>query len=77
VRSFLTTLRDCETTKGTAIVVLSRGLSPDAERALIIAGANLIVPLPLNVGLWGNRLEQLLMAPLRFQPARCVRRSDP
>ena len=67
VRNFLTTLRDCETTKGTAIVVLSGGLSPDAERALIVAGANLIVPLPLNVELWGGRLEQLLMAPPRFQ----------
>jgi len=28
VRNFLTTLRDCETTRDTAIVVLSRDLSP-------------------------------------------------
>jgi len=73
VRTFITMLRDCETTKGTAIVILSRGLPPDAERALIVAGANLIVPLPLNVELWGSRLEQLLMAPPRFQTRTPVR----
>jgi PAS domain S-box-containing protein len=73
LRGFLNTLRDCETTKETAIVVLSRGLSPDAERALAVAGANLIVPLPLNVELWGSRLEQLLMAPPRFQARTPVR----
>lgn len=73
LRGFLTTLRDCETTKDTAIVILSRTLPPDAERALILAGANLIVPLPLNVELWGSRLEQLLMAPPRFQARTPVR----
>ena len=73
VRRLLTALRDCETTKGTAIVVLSRGLSPDAERALAVAGANLIVPLPLNVDLWGGRLEQLLLAPPRFLTRTPVR----
>jgi PAS domain S-box-containing protein len=73
VRRFLTTLRDCETTKETAIIVLSRELPPDAERALVVAGANLIVPLPLNVELWGSRIEQLLLAPPRFQARTPVR----
>lgn len=70
---FIAALRECETTKVTAIVVLSRGLSPDVERALIVAGANLIIPLPLNVEFWGNRLEQLLMAPPRFRTRTPVR----
>jgi PAS domain S-box-containing protein len=70
---FLASLRGCEATKATAIVVLSRDLSPDAERALVLAGANLIVPLPLNVELWGSRLEQLLLAPPRYQARTPVR----
>jgi DNA-binding response OmpR family regulator len=73
VTRLLAALRTCETTKRTAIVVLSSHLSPDAERALVVAGANLIVPLPLNVELWGSRLEQLLLAPPRLETRTPVR----
>ncbi len=69
IHSLVTTLRDCETTKGTAIVIIYHALSPDTERAFIAAGANLIIPLPLNMELWGDHLEQLL----RVQP-RCETR---
>ena len=71
--AFLAALRSCETTRETAIVVLSRGLPPDVERALVAAGANLVMPLPLNVDLWGGRLEQLLWAPPRLETRTPIR----
>jgi PAS domain S-box-containing protein len=72
-RALIAALRECAATKGTAIVVLSRDLLADAERALVLAGANLTVPLPLNVELWGGRLEQLLLAPPRLETRTPVR----
>jgi PAS domain S-box-containing protein len=66
-------LRADETARASAIVVLSRGLAAEADRRLLAAGANLIVPLPLNGELWRSRFEELLLAPPRCETRIPVR----
>ena len=59
-------IRHHDSTKEAAIVVVSRTLTADAEKELINAGANLILPIPLHSDLWNNRLDQLLNVTPRF-----------
>ena len=59
-------IRHQDSTKEAAIVVVSRALTADAEKELINAGANLILPIPLHSDLWNNRLDQLLNVTPRF-----------
>ena len=59
-------IRHQDSTKEAAIVVVSRALTAEAEKELINAGANLILPIPLHSDLWNNRLEQLLNVTPRF-----------
>ncbi len=59
-------IRHHDSTKEAAIVVISRALTADAEKELINAGANLILPIPLHSDLWNNRLDQLLNVTPRF-----------
>jgi PAS domain S-box-containing protein len=59
-------IRHHDSTKEAAIVVVSRTLTADAEKELINAGANLILPIPLHSGLWNKRLDQLLNVTPRF-----------
>lgn len=58
-------LRENEGTRPTAIVVLSRTARPDAEGELRDAGANVVVPVPVDPFLWDRRLEELLSVPAR------------
>ncbi len=59
-------IRHHDSTKEAGIVVVSRTLTADAEKELINAGANLILPIPLHSDLWNNRLDQLLNVTPRF-----------
>ncbi len=59
-------IRRHDSTKEAGIVVVSRTLTADAEKELINAGANLILPIPLHSDLWNNRLDQLLNVTPRF-----------
>jgi diguanylate cyclase (GGDEF)-like protein/PAS domain S-box-containing protein len=57
-------LRGNELTRPTAIVVLARGPELD-ESALRGAGANAVIPAPVDPFLWDRRLEELLSVPAR------------
>lgn len=59
-------IRHHDSTKDAGIVVVSRTLTADAEKELINAGANLILPIPVHSDLWNNRLDQLLHVTPRF-----------
>ena len=59
-------IRHNDSTKEAGIVAVSRNLTAAVEKKLITAGANLILPMPLNSGLWNNRLDQLLNVTPRF-----------
>jgi diguanylate cyclase (GGDEF)-like protein/PAS domain S-box-containing protein len=58
-------LRRDEATRPTAIVWLNRTDPPDAETELAVAGANAVVPVPIDPFLWDRRLEELLSVPAR------------
>ena len=69
-------LRRNEATRPTAIVWLNRSDPPDAETELAVAGANAVIPLPLDPFLWDRRLEELLSVPARRTQRFPVRLSD-
>ena len=52
--------------KKAGIVVVSRTLPAETEKRLIDAGANLILPVPVQPGLWNSYLKQLLNVTPRF-----------
>jgi diguanylate cyclase (GGDEF)-like protein/PAS domain S-box-containing protein len=58
-------LRRNSATRPTAIVWLNRGDAPEAETELALAGANAVIPLPVDPFLWDRRLEELLSVPAR------------
>jgi len=69
-------LRGNAATRPTAIVWLNRGEPRDAETELAVAGANAVVPLPLDPFLWDRRLEELLSVPMRRSRRIPVRLRD-
>lgn len=66
IYSLMHSIRHHDATKEAGIVVVSRTLTAAAEKGLINAGANLILPVPLNSDLWNNRLDQLLNVTPRY-----------
>ncbi len=58
-------LRENEVTRPTAIVWLNRTDPPETESELAIAGANAVIPVPVDPFLWDRRLEELLNVPAR------------
>ncbi|HSD65278.1 MAG TPA: hypothetical protein VLF95_01180, partial [Vicinamibacteria bacterium] len=58
-------LRRNEATRPTAIVWLNRADPPEAGTALAVAGANAVIPVPVDPFLWDRRLEELLSVPAR------------
>jgi|GEM_PF-6105115 len=62
----INSIRQEDSTREAGIVVVSRTLSADAEKELINAGANLILPIPIYSDLWNNRLDQMLNITPRF-----------
>ena len=69
-------LRKNEATRPTAIVWLNRVDPPDAEAALAAAGANAVIPLPVDPVLWDRRLEELVCVPARRAQRIAVRLRD-
>ena len=66
IYSLMHSIRHNDATREAGIVVVSRNLTAAAEKGLINAGANLILPVPLNSDLWNNRLDQLLNVTPRY-----------
>ena len=58
-------LRADPRSRPTAIAVLSRGLPAKGEDLLLGAGANAVLPNPVDPFLWDPRLEELLSVPRR------------
>lgn len=75
-RTLTEQLRENEATRPTAIAVLSRGARPDAETELKSAGANVVIPVPIDPFLWDRRLEELLSVPARRGQRIAVRLRD-
>jgi diguanylate cyclase (GGDEF)-like protein/PAS domain S-box-containing protein len=69
-------LRRNEVTRPTAIVWLNRGDPPEVEAEFAAAGANAVIPLPLDPFLWDRRLEELLSVPARRNRRFPVRLRD-
>jgi diguanylate cyclase (GGDEF)-like protein/PAS domain S-box-containing protein len=60
----------------TAIAVLSRGLPAEGEDLLLEAGANAVLPNPVDPFVWDARLEELLSVPRRRYHRMPVRLRD-
>jgi len=58
-------LRENQRTRPTAIVCMNRSEPADVETALRAAGANAVIPLPIDNLIWDRRLEELLNVPAR------------
>jgi PAS domain S-box-containing protein len=69
-------LRRNEVTRPTAIVWLNRTDPPEAETELAVAGANAVIPVPVDPFLWDRRLEELLSVPARRSRRFPVRLRD-
>ncbi len=69
-------LRADNRTRPSAIVVLGRSLSSELEDRLLAAGANAVVPVPVDEFLWDRRLEELLSVPPRRAQRITVRLRD-
>jgi diguanylate cyclase (GGDEF)-like protein/PAS domain S-box-containing protein len=69
-------LRTNAVTRPTAIVWLNRSDPREAETELAVAGANAVIPLPLDPFLWDRRLEELLSVPVRRSRRIPVRLRD-
>ena len=65
LRDAVVELRSVEPPVGAGIAVLSRSLTVEQERQILAAGANLIVPVPVNTVIWSSRFETLLNVPPR------------
>jgi diguanylate cyclase (GGDEF)-like protein/PAS domain S-box-containing protein len=63
--AFVRALRADPRARPTAIAVLSRGLPARGEDLLLGAGANAVLPNPVDPFLWDPRLEELLSVPRR------------
>ena len=74
--SLVRALRREEVTRPTAIVWLNRADPPDAETELAVAGANAVIPVPIDPFLWDRRLEELLSVPARRNQRIPVRLRD-
>ncbi len=69
-------LRQNEVTRPTAIVWLNRTDPPETETELAVAGANAVIPVPVDPFLWDRRLEELLSVPARRNRRFPVRLRD-
>jgi PAS domain S-box-containing protein len=69
--AFVRRLREDPETRPTAIAVLSH--SHDDEDRLREAGANVVLPGPVDPSLWDNRLQELLSVPPRLEARIPVR----
>ena len=58
-------LRGDARTRSSAIAWINRSETPDAEAALLAAGANVAITLPIDPLLWDRRLEELVTVPAR------------
>ena len=65
VLGLVRTLRADPRTRPTAIAILDRGFGGEGGDALMAAGANAVLPLPLDPFLWDRRLDELLTVPAR------------
>ena len=65
VEAFVRALRADPRTRPTAIAILDRGFGREGGEALMTAGANAVLPLPLDPFLWDRRLDELLTVPAR------------
>ncbi len=69
-------LRGDSRTRPSAVVVLGRSLESAIEDRLLSAGANAVVPVPVDEFVWDRRLEELLCVPPRRAQRICVRLRD-
>ena len=69
-------LRSDPRTRATAIAILDRGFGREDQAALVQAGANVILPVPVDPFLWDRRLEELLTVPARRDARIPVRLED-
>jgi diguanylate cyclase (GGDEF)-like protein/PAS domain S-box-containing protein len=74
--SLVRALRGDDATRPTAVVWLNRSDPPDAEVELAAAGANAVIPVPVDPFLWDRRLEELLSVPARKNRRIPVRMRD-
>ena len=76
VEAFVRTLRADPRTRPTAIAILDQGFGREGGEALIVAGANAILPLPLDAFLWDRRLDELMTVPARREERIPVKLED-
>ena len=76
VEAFVRALRADPRTRPTAIAILDRGFGREGGEALLAAGANAVLPLPLDPFLWDRRLDELLTVPARREGRIPVKLED-
>ena len=76
VEAFVRALRADPDTRPTAIAVLDRGFGREGAEALVKAGANAVLPVPLDAFVWDRRLDELLTVPARRAERFPVRLED-
>ena len=69
-------LRARDQTRPTAIAWLNRSDPPAAESEVVAAGANVVIPVPIDTFLWDRRLEELVSVPARRAQRIPVRLCD-
>jgi len=69
-------LRRRAETRPTAIAWLNRTDPPTVETEVVTAGANVVIPLPIDTLLWDRRLEELVTVPARRSHRIPVRLRD-
>jgi diguanylate cyclase (GGDEF)-like protein/PAS domain S-box-containing protein len=69
-------LRADARTRPSALVVLGRSLGSAIEDRILTAGANAVVPVPVDEFVWDRRLEELLSVPPRRAQRIAVRLRD-
>jgi diguanylate cyclase (GGDEF)-like protein/PAS domain S-box-containing protein len=74
--ALLRLLRADERTRPSALVVLGRSPGTAIEDRLLCAGANAVVPVPVDEFVWDRRLEELLCVPPRRAQRIAVRLRD-
>jgi diguanylate cyclase (GGDEF)-like protein/PAS domain S-box-containing protein len=69
-------LRGDPRTRSTAVAVFDHGYSREDAEALVRAGANAVLPVPVDPFLWDRRLEELMTVPARREARIAVKLED-
>ena len=76
VDALVRALRGDPRTRSTAIAILDRGFGREVTESLVRAGANAVIPVPVDPFLWDRRLEELMTVPPRREQRMPVKLED-